>query len=388
MQKRQLKKLLNKYRRGIYSEADRTELENWYLYHARNQQGPLPDEQTIEEDLDEVWQRLPVHGRRAVVRGWTTIRRMAAAAVVVLAASISLLVLWMVVRSPQGNDAVSRYTAAAHEAYILLDDSIKVNLDSVNVGESVEYGAVRIRKTTDQTLIYEVVPPPAEAAAATPAVMNVVNVPKAKQYDVLLPDGSKVKLNSFSTIRFPSVFGVDKREVVLKGEAYFEVVRDAAKPFHVSAGDVDIKVLGTRFNVSAYDDEHHIKTTLLSGSVQVTAPQHTAGASASVSKILKPGQQATVSRQPGTFDVSPVNADEAIAWVDGFISFNNTDLEAIMRKVARWYDIEVVYDGSIPKRRFTGGISKKAPLNELLQVLGIYNIDYDMLGDKLIIKQD
>ena len=214
---------------------------------------------------------------------------------------------------------------------------------------------------------------------------------------MVLADGSKVWLNAASSLRFPTAFSGPERRIEFSGEGYFEVEENAAKPFIVSsipatAGNgrgVEIKVLGTHFNVNSYDDEASIKVSLLKGSVQVAQVNKddiTARAlKNSNAKILKPGEQAEISDSKLLQVKDDVDMDEVMAWKNGFFSFNNADLQSVMRQLTRWYDVEVVYEGNIPKRQFEGKMQRNLNLSEVLKIIETNNVHFKIKGKKIVV---
>jgi transmembrane sensor len=191
-----------------------------------------------------------------------------------------------------------------------------------------------------------------------------------------LSDGTQVWLNAGSSVTYPVAFTGYERKVMITGEAYFEVAHNAAKPFIVSKGAMSVKVLGTHFNVNAYDDEAAIKVTLLEGSVEVS--------NAKVKQLLKPDQQAEVNSMIAIND--NVNIDAVMAWKNGFFHFGNTGFGDVMKQVSRWYDVEVVYSGQVPERTFGGEIPREANLSQLIQILNESKINCRVEGKKLIIE--
>jgi ferric-dicitrate binding protein FerR (iron transport regulator) len=224
---------------------------------------------------------------------------------------------------------------------------------------------------------------------------NTVSIPKGCQYKVVLSDGSKVWLNAASSIRFPAVFSGKERRVELTGEAYFEVAKDASKPFriYVSEGASGaqrgalVEVLGTYFNINAYSDEQVLKTTLLEGSVKVS-PLHASTPTIHTSRILIPGQQAQItarSLHSGGIQVQNVDINEVMAWKNNMFNFNRADIQTIMRQIARWYDVEVVYKGAAPVRNFSGKINHSTDLSTVLKILEQSGIRFQLEGKKIIV---
>lgn len=204
-------------------------------------------------------------------------------------------------------------------------------------------------------------------------IYNTLTTPKAGQYQLILEDGTKVWLNAASSLRFPVHFGKGEREVELTGEGYFDVAKDQEKPFKVKVREVEVKVLGTGFNIGAYADE--IKTTLVSGAVKVAL-------NGNQSWQLKPGQEAKVKNAK----VSIGNADieKVIAWKDGLFLFRDDDFRDIMNEVARWYDVGINYDGNVPVKRITGNISRQASLSQVLEMLSFVSGAHFKMNGRVI----
>lgn len=191
---------------------------------------------------------------------------------------------------------------------------------------------------------------------------NTVSVPRGKEFSLQLSDGTKVWLNSASSLRFPVRFGEGPREVVVTGEAFFDVAKDADRQFIVHADTVAVAVYGTAFNIAAYEDETDVETTLLRGSVEVTSGRRKV--------MLKPGQQARVGRSGAIFDVRQVPAEEYAAWTRGVFAFQEEPLSSICRKLSRWYDIEILPSGfDADQVRYTGEIRRYETFAEMVRLL-------------------
>jgi ferric-dicitrate binding protein FerR (iron transport regulator) len=207
-------------------------------------------------------------------------------------------------------------------------------------------------------------------------VYNTLTTPKGGQFKITLPDNSTVWLNAASSIRFPTMFKGNERNVEVTGEAYFEVSPDAAKPFKVKLREgTEVKVLGTHFNVNAYTDEESIQTSLLEGKVEITQGTEKV--------MLKPGQQAngiTVK------DMSPMVRTQVIAWKNGVFDFEQKNLEEVMRQLSRWYNVDVIYKGVIPRRIFGGELSRSLYLSDIVEVMRVMKVDVRIEeGNKLIV---
>lgn len=192
--------------------------------------------------------------------------------------------------------------------------------------------------------------------------------PLGRQQKLQLSDGTIAWLNAGSSIKFPTMFKGGQRSVEITGEVYFEVVHDAAHPFVVKAGGEEIHDLGTQFDVNAYDDEPAVKTTLLEGRVQIGKC------------VLKPGEQYTNGH------IQKVDADAAVAWISGYFQFEHADIRAVMKQLARWYNVEVHYEGNVPTQVFEGEIQRSLKLSQVLDLLTGTGIHYILDGNKLIIQ--
>lgn len=224
-------------------------------------------------------------------------------------------------------------------------------------------------------------------------VYNTMTTPKGRQFNLVLPDGSRVWLNAASALRYPTVFSGNERQVAITGEAYFEVVKDAKKPFKVSInGKAEVEVLGTSFNVNAYENEAGINTALIDGAVAVTALSDK-NKSARNRVVLTPGQLARVAIAEGInmqpekiLVVNKVDIAKITAWKEGVFNFNGTRLEEVMRQLERWYDIKVVYEKDIPNIRFGGKMSRSLNLEELLKILEASEVKFRMEeGRRLVV---
>jgi hypothetical protein len=218
-------------------------------------------------------------------------------------------------------------------------------------------------------------------------MINTVSTPRGGQFQVTLPDGSKVWLNAASSIKFPTMFSEKERRVEITGEVYFEVVprinqqQKAKIPFVVIAEGVRIDVLGTHFNVDAYKDDNTIRTTLFEGSVEVTALE------TGESQIVSPGQQARTSEN-GKIEVKSIDLNEVIAWKEGMFFFNDTGIEQIMNSISRWYDVDVLYEGDVRELRFVGITSRKENIKEILDIMAITDVvSFEIQGRTIIVKR-
>ncbi|MCQ6961186.1 FecR family protein [Mucilaginibacter aquariorum] len=244
-----------------------------------------------------------------------------------------------------------------NKATLTLADGSNIDLNAARSGLLSKQGGVLVDKAGNGKLVYD-----ANSANGDKGVAlnNILTTPRGGQYQLVLSDGTKVWLNAASSLKFPAIFTGKERNVELVGEAYFEVAKNKNMPFRVSTGKLNIEVLGTHFNVSAYQDDDAIKTTLLEGSVKLTTANNKA--------LLKPGEQATLGQQQH-INIQSINTDDAVAWKNGYFVFNNENIQCIMKKISRWYDVEVVYYGKVDENDFGGTVSRFDSVNEVLKSL-------------------
>lgn len=255
-------------------------------------------------------------------------------------------------------------TPGGDKAILTLSDGSTIILDHAKNGILANQAGVSIQKTSDGKLLYTFSHTAGEESKSSASVIyNKIETPIGGKYQINLPDGSMVWLNASSSLRFPALFAGNTREVELTGEAYFDIAKNKNKPFKVRTKDQIVEVLGTQFNINSYSDEGEIKTTLIEGSVKIIYKDKVV--------LLGPGQQF----QPSNSMVKVIDADteEVVAWKNGYFLFKNEDVRSIMRKVSRWYNVEVSYAGEIPSVGFGGNISRSKDIKEVLNALQLTN---------------
>lgn len=300
--------------------------------------------------------------------------------------------------------AVSQHEAAPgdNKATLTLASGKKIVLDDAPNGELALDGSSRIIKKEDGRLEYN--EQPVANGNGQPVLNNTMSTPRGGQYQLRLPDGTKVWLNAASSITYPTAFRKyrpsdgpiaeikNERLVTVTGEAYFEVAPDPSSPFRVKVNDMTIEVLGTNFDVNAYPNRPFISASLLEGSVQVFKRN--------IVVKLQPGQQARVVQTgAGTSTVHDalskktievldnIVADDVLAWKNGLFSFNNSDINEVLGEVSRWYDLDVIYEGAVPAQHYTGRPSRKLYASQMLQILEESGVHFRIEGKKLIINQ-
>jgi len=262
------------------------------------------------------------------------------------------------------------------KAVLELGDGSTVVLDSVKTAMVARQGSAAVVKNAVGGLRY------AAAGGLVKEVYNRLTTPRGGQYRLELQDGTKVWLNAGSSIRYPTAFTGAERRVEIRGEAYFQVAPNAQQPFRVSVegavgGVQEIEVLGTEFNVNGYADEPDARTTLVNGGVRVVRGNENV--------VLKPSQQA-VGSAAGLRMQETADLEQVVAWKSGAFGFEDADVPEILRQIARWYDVEVVYDGKMPGDRFTGRFSRNTSLAGVLKILNISGVRLEAENKTIVVK--
>ena len=245
------------------------------------------------------------------------------------------------------------------QAILKMANGTSVILDEIKTGETLKYGNLNVTKTSNGEITYVA---NANVANESADGFNEITTPRGGQFSIVLEDGSKVWLNANSSLRFPKNFAKQQRKVELKGEGYFEISKNAIRPFYVEANNATIKVLGTHFNISNYAEDNFTKTTLLEGSVEMTAMGST--------ERLVPNQEAAYKRDSKNIEVKNAPyAQDAIAWKEGVVMFRDENIQSIMQKISRWYDVDVIYNKEALNEQFSGSISKYQNIDKVLKQL-------------------
>lgn len=386
--------LLQRYREGKCSAAENELVEAWYNQLQQTGSFDLSDDaktalrNVMESRLlaqinnDIVKAPAPAKLRLMQPRQW---RIAAAAAAAVLLAGI----YWIANQKDQHMQNTVAKTVpkqeikapAASKAMVILANGQQVYLDdSSRNGQLAQQGNVKLVRLPNGELTYQAA---SGETNAKPEYNTLVNPRGSQIATMILSDGSKVWLNAGSSITYPVAFTGNERNVKIEGEAYFEVAHNAAMPFRVSNGDIQVQVLGTHFNINAYPDEADIKVTLLEGSVKLVDNNNKA--------MLKPGQQGRVVRTNATSTaqaikvLSNVDIDRIMAWKNGLFDFQDATLQEVMRQLERWYDIDVAYEKNIPKIEFVGKMGKDLTLQEVLRGLELSKVHSKIDGRKVTI---
>ena len=263
-------------------------------------------------------------------------------------------------------------------ATLTLSNGKKIRLKDTGNGELAKEIGVTISKTASGQVVYTILPPGKDdiSSKINPNSLNTLSTAKGETYQIRLPDGSLVYLNAASSLTYSTVLNKQKkRSVQLTGEGYFEVAKDKSRPFIVKSLGQEVEVLGTHFNINAYADEPSTKTTLLEGSVRINNQV-----------TLKPNQQAI--KINNKIETTTANAAETIAWQKGYFSFYDEDINSIMRKISRWYNVEINYDGELPTEGFNARINKGRSIRDVLEILRKTNaVNFKIEGRKIIVSK-
>ncbi|HEY4287990.1 MAG TPA: FecR domain-containing protein [Puia sp.] len=368
------------------SESEAGELKLWAAEHTNNQLllTRIMDEDQLEKEIDrwrnidaaagyEKWvANILAHRLRRIryLTGW------AIAASILIAVAIFNLprnASQHIVRSAVEVIAGQSVLPGRNTAMLTLSNGRVILLDSASNGELAKQGSARLMKRDSGNLSYLM----SEASKNDAVAYNTLTTPRSGQYRLALPDGSQVWLNNVSSLRYPTSFFGKDRTVELTGEAYFEITKDATRPFFVKVKDQVIEVLGTSFNIMAYPEEGSTQTTILTGMVRVKA----GGASVE----LRPDEQAQLSEAGNLKVLKNVPSHDIVSWKDGFFYFGRASFAAVMRQLARWYNVGVIYKGKVPDVEFGGKIDRSLPLNELLKFLDKNQIHFQLEGHDLIV---
>jgi transmembrane sensor len=274
---------------------------------------------------------------------------------------------------PKKSLPVKPIKPGSNTAVLTLANGANIKLDDAKNGVLAQAGHIAVKKLANGLIAYTNT---GEQAPAADQGLNTVTVPRGGQYSIKLPDGTMVWLNSASSISYPVAFTGADRRVTLTGEAYFEVTKNKHLPFIVHTGKMDVKVLGTHFNVAAYSDEATVKTTLLEGSVSLFNGKSSA--------MLVPGQQGVVDADLNIV-TGAANVNQAIAWKTGYFLFRDNDIREIMNQLSRWYDVDITYQGDITHRRFGGIYARNKDISELLKGLELTGLIHFKIDERRII---
>ncbi len=379
MNKRKGIQLLYKYLQGKLDTAEKARIDKWYDAADSGSESALPDDETLDDKGELIFQRIQEQlneGGKVVPFYKRTNFKVAVAAAIVLAL---VGLMW------PGNDKKAHESLAvqhntpvnkilpptSNKAMLTLADGTTVPFDSLDKKGNLVQGNVAIAKKGDR-LVYD-----GQTDNNAPVMYNTLSVPRGSQpVHLVLSDGTQAWLNVASSITYPAFFTGNERKVTITGEVYFEVAHDNSKRFLVDANGSEVQVFGTHFNVMAYNDEDYLNTTLLEGSVKVVR--------GNASKMLEPGQQAKIT-SGGAIHISEADVAETMSWKTGEFVFKSYDIKQIMRQVARWYDVEVTYQSTMPDKHFSGVVNRNNEINQVLKILEGSGFKFTISGRKVLV---
>jgi hypothetical protein len=387
MDKQSFFSILDKYQDGTASSAEKALIE---AYYRRLEMAGTTDLSSAEEDAlkEAMYKQIAANiwSPKATIIPIKRKNYSIVAAAAVLMTVIGAGSYFWLLKKPAPTPQTGAVTLKPQDlppgrdaAVLTLADGQTIILDSAN-GTISKQGSATVINNNGKVSYAS-----AAGNESQPAVVyNKVTTARGNQYLLVLADGSKVWLNSASSLRFPTSFTGNRREVELDGEGYFEVTKNAAKPFHVKTRTQDIEVLGTHFNVNAYSDEEATRTTLLEGKVKVLQWSMVNGQLATGNgTFLQPGEQAVLTaNSPFTIDHSP-DLDKVMAWKNGWFEFDDTDIKTIMRQVSRWYDVDIRYETKTDTEKYGGRISRNLNLSNILKMLENYGVHFKLEGKTL-----
>lgn len=359
MKKRQAKELIRKYRKEKTTDLENLAIEHWLELELDNDLWSKTEEERanfkyeLKQKIDKIIDR-----KNTAWPGFTTKTWLKSVAVFFLIVAPAMYI-WKI-QSLHVLDEANDIKPGGYKATLTLSNGRKIDLSQNKIGELKEIGGIKVLKTADGKVKY-IVDRDSAAQSLSNNAFNTLETPKGGEFQIELPDGTVIWLNAESSIRYRANFYLEKeRQVDLSGEAYFEVAKDKNRPFLVNCENYQVKVLGTHFNVNGYASSGAVKTTLLEGAVDM-AP--TDGSAERVQ--IKPGQSAVFSDSGVTLGTADVELD--LAWKNQEFIFRDETLAVIMEQLARWYDVDVIFEGNTASKRFNGAVSRFKHISEILK---------------------
>jgi transmembrane sensor len=359
----------------LHSPEQRKELDALFTEDLAGSEGM---EAVDPEELELVYQRIRLNMEEPGRVRWILPRRG-----MIVAAAITGLVLlgglWLLVNRKKDSEKQvvanvyrNDVDPGGNHAVLTLANGARILLDSAGNGNLVKQGGTQVVKVVPGKLAYW-----AGGGEKTVTVYNTVTTPAGGEYEITLADGTKVWLNAISSLKFPTAFDEPDRVVELTGEGYFEVAKNSGKPFHVRVNGVEVDVLGTEFDVNAYSDETSIRTSLLQGSVRLMRGGH--------AMLLKPGEQGQTTGDAGLALVKNADLDAAVAWKKGYFSFEDANVQTVMRQLSRWYGIEIKYEINAAAGSFGGEMGRDLKLTQVLDGLSKSGVHFRLEGKMLTV---
>ncbi|MBW7889992.1 MAG: FecR domain-containing protein [Chitinophagaceae bacterium] len=382
MKEIQLTELIGKYLSGKANKQEREIIERWYESFDTSE-AKFEKKFNIKNSSARSWEAVKnrINKKRNVEFGKVYLWIAAASIIILLFSSLFLLVRSSSENNGKPTKEISELQDAlpgGDRAMLILSDGRQIVLDTVSSGILVEEDNYQITKEKDGLLVCRELAGYEENNEKIR--YSIISTPKGGKYRILLTDGSKVFLNTASSMKFPLHYARKERKVEIEGEAFFEVARNKHKPFIVKKGDVEVKVLGTKFNMQAYDDDQNIEVTLVEGLVSIEKSDTRKG-----SQLLRPGEKIQIGKNGRRVLIKETNVDEATAWKDNLFWFDDSDINQVSKILSRWYNIRIEVRGHITDK-FTGSIPMDLPLSKVLGMLQkTTNLRYKFIGNEKII---
>jgi len=376
MEIKNAKEILERYRQGTCSEEEKSWVETWHLQQLKESRYTA-DPEDIMRIQEEVKTKIDadIHDNIKRIRRKNQILKISA-----VAASLVLLLGGSYFARKQSDKTAIDQGAlqqadiqpGGNKAVLLSSDGSAIQLsehsNTILVGENISYAdGPDLRQNLGSTSISEA------------PIFHTLQTPRTGAYNIVLADGTKVWLNAYSSLKFPSRFDSKERVVELLGEAYFEVAPNKKQPFKVRSREQTIEVLGTHFNISACESESTV-TTLLEGAVKVNR------IASNSSVLLKPGQQSTIKEDTKQIQLAHINTEHAVAWKNGYFNFDNETLASILSKIERWYDVEFTYEKTPSAKTYIGAVSRSRNLSAVLRALeAAADVKFKRTGRKILV---
>jgi len=385
MQRKSVKSVLEKIRSGNYTPEEEIIAKHWlHKLNSKIQSGY--SDHDLERVSDEMWNVLMKEKLNRPTKIFKLWPRIAVAVAIMMVVSAGLIFYFNDIKHHINLE--SSYTDIAPGkigATLTLANGEKIRLSDAANGEIAKEADISVTKTADGQVVYKITSQARNddnnsslQGGTTKYPYNTLSTAKGETYILTLPDKSKVWLNAASSLTYSANLNErGMRRVKLEGEAYFEIFKDKAHPFIVKTENQEVIVHGTHFNINSYADEGRTKTTLLEGTVGITTVYNAREV------MLKPGQQAELEGK--SMVVNSANLEEVLAWKNGLFKFKDADIRTVMRQMARWYNIEVIYQGKVPDIVFTGEMYRNENANQLLNMLKFYKVNFKVVDSKKIV---
>jgi transmembrane sensor len=379
-------KLAEKWYNGTITSDELKELESWFDIDDLNVEVP-----SSFVDGEEIHSERMFSAINFKANGELLNKRIGFKFWLRIAASIILLIglgtyLWIVNNKSEQKiaivDQAHPVIPGGNRAILTLSDGKQIILDDASQGNIAQQGNVNVVKWSNGQVAYDVI---RSADGEDDVMINTMSTPRGGKYELILPDGSKIWLNSSSSITYPTVFKDNQRLVKISGEVYFDIAHNKNKPFVVEINDKNfIEVLGTQFNVNSYGDENIISTTLIDGSVRIKNEKQ--------SVVITPGQQVLTEAVSGNVNkklrvVNSVDVNQVVSWRKGVFDFNDVSIQNAMSQISRWYDVDIAYEGAIPTDILSGQLPMDTKIDRVLKILEEIGIRFTIVGKKIIIRK-